>query len=342
MTEVSILGLDLAKNVFQAHGAAADGSVVFRRKLRRAQVLGFLRAQPRGVVATEACATAHYWAREIGGLGHDVKLIAPAYVKPYVKRQKTEAADAEAIAEAASRPTMRFVAVKTEAQQALAMTFRTRDMLIRQRTQTINGRRGHLAEYGIVVPAGLDHVGRLEGILDEECPRLPTAVVELARLLLRRVTELNDQIRELETTLRERAAADEATKRLTTIPGVGPVTAAALVTFAPPAATFAKGRDFAAWTGLTPRQRSSGGKERLGTTSKMGQRDIRRLLIIGAVAVVRWAARNGAPAGSWLERMMARKPRMLVAMALANRTARIAWSLMAKGGVYRVPTTGAV
>jgi len=272
--------------------------VVFRRQLRRSQVLWFLRSQPRCVVAMEACATAHHWAREIGALGHEVKLIAPAYVKPYVKRQKTDAADAEAIAEAASRPTMRFVAVKTEAQQALAMTFRTRDLLVRQRTQTINGLRGHLAEYGIVVPAGLAHVGRLEGILDEERPRLPAAVVELARLLLRRVTELNDQIRALETTLRERAAEAEATKRLTRIPGVGPVTAAALLTFAPPAATFTKGRDFAAWTGLTPRQRSSGGKERLGATSKMGQRDIRRLLIIGAIAVVRWAAPNGAPAGS--------------------------------------------
>lgn len=338
MSEVTIIGLDLAKNVFQAHGAAADGAVVFRRKLRRPQVLPFLASQPRCVVAMEACASAHHWARKIAELGHEVKLIAPAYVKPFVKRQKTDAADAEAIAEAASRPTMRFVAVKSEEQQALAMTFRTRDLLVRQRTQTVNALRGHLAEYGIVVPTGLGHVGRLEGILEDEGAGLPKTVIDLARLLLQRVTELNERIGDLETMLRERAAQDETMKRLTTIPGVGTVTAAALVTFAPPAATFAKGRDFAAWTGLTPRQHSSGGKERLGQTSKMGQRDIRRLLITGAIAVVRWAARKEPPAGSWLARMLARKPRMLVAVALANRMARIAWSLMAKGGVYRAPS----
>jgi transposase len=339
VSEVTIIGLDLAKQVFQAHGSAVDGSVVFRRKLRRQQVLPFLASLPRCVVAMEAGASAHHWAREIAAFGHEVKLIAPAYVKAFVKRQKTDAADAEAIAEAASRPTMRFVAVKTAAQQALAMTFRTRDLLVRQRTQTVNALRGHLAEYGIVVPVGLGHVGRLDGILEEEGAALPTAVIELSRLLLRRIVEMNDRIGELEAMLRGRAAQDETMKRLTTIPGVGTVTAAALVTFAPPAATFAKGRDFAAWTGLTPRQHSSGGKERLGQTSKMGQRDIRRLLITGAIAVVRWAARKAPPAGSWLARMLARKPRMLVAVALANRMARIACSLMAKGGVYRTPAT---
>jgi transposase len=211
MEEVSIIGLDLAKNVFQAHGAGADGSVVFRRKLSRAQLLKFMAARPPCVVAMEACASAHHWGRAIGDLGHEVRLIPPAYVKPFVKRQKNDMADAEAIAEAASRPTMRFVAVKSEAQQAAAMAYRTRDLLVRQRTQTINALRAHLAEQGIVAPTGP----------------------------------------------------------------------------APPMETFSKGRDFAAWIGLTPRQHSSCGKDRLGRTSKMGQRDSRRLLIVGAGAVVR-------------------------------------------------------
>jgi transposase len=337
MEEVSIIGLDLAKNVFQAHGAAADGSVVFRRKLTRMQVLKFLASQPRCTVAMEACASAHHWARAIAALGHEVKLIAPGYVKPFVKRQKNDTADAEAIAEAASRPTMRFVAPKTEAQQAAAMAFRTRDLLVRQRTQTINALRGHLAEYGVVAPSGPAHIGRLTAIVEGEDGALPGPVVRLASMLIGQIKALSEQIGMLEKELRARIAKDETAARLMTIPGIGAITATAMTTFAPPAETFAKGRDFAAWIGLTPRQHSSGGKERLGKTSKMGQRDLRRLLIIGAVAVVRWAARKVPPRDSWLGRMMAKKPRMLVAVALANRMARIAWALMAKGGIYRDP-----
>jgi transposase len=335
MVEVSIIGLDLAKNVFQAHGAAADGSVMFRRKLSRLQVLKFFAEQPRCTVAMEACASAHHWGRAIATLGHTVKLIPPAYVKPFVKRQKNDMADAEAIAEAAARPTMRFVALKSEAQQAMAMAYRTRDLLVRQRTQTINALRGHLAEYGVVAPTGIAHVGRLAAIVDGEEGVLPAPVVELARVLLGQIATLSAQVDALEKQLRQRAASDDAVRRLMTIPGVGVIAATALTTFAPPPETFAKGRDFAAWVGLTPRQHSSGGKERLGKTSKMGQRDIRRLLIIGAVAAVRWAARKGAPEGSWLARMLAKKPRMLVAVALANRMARVAWALMRKGEDYR-------
>lgn len=342
MGEVSIIGLDLAKNVFQAHGAGADGSVVFRRKLARGQLLEFFGRQPRCVVAMEACASAHFWGREIGRLGHEVRLIPPAYVKPFVKRQKNDMADAEAIAEAASRPTMRFVAVKSEDQQAAAMAYRTRDLLVRQRTQTINALRAHLAEHGVVAPTGPAHVGRLAAlIIGEDDGALPEAVRQLARLLLAQIEGLSETIAGLDGELRRRAAADDTARRLTTIPGVGPITAAAITTFAPPMETFSKGRDFAAWVGLTPRQHSSGGKERLGRTSKMGQRDIRRLLIIGAVAVVRWAARKGAPEGSWLARMLARKPKMLVAVALANRMARTAWALMHKGEDYRDPATAA-
>ncbi len=341
MKEVSIIGLDLAKNVFQAHGAAADGSVVFRRKLSRGQILKFLSDQAPCMVAMEACAGAHHWARTIRSLGHTVRLIPPAYVKPFVKRQKNDAADAEAIAEAAARPTMRFVEPKSEAQQAAAMAYRTRDLLVRQRTQTINALRAHLAEFGIVAPAGTAHVGRLVALLEGDEGRLPEVAAGLGRMLAELIGELGARIEGLDKELRARAGADVTTRRLMTIPGVGPITAAALTTFAPPSQTFAKGRDFAAWVGLTLRQHSIGGKERLGKTSKMGQRDIRRLLIIGAVAVVRWAARKGAPEGSWLARMMARKPRMLVAVALANRMARIAWALMRNGGEYRDPAVAA-
>jgi transposase len=337
MKEVSIVGLDLAKRVFQVHGAASDGSMVFRRKLARPQVLRFFAELPRCTVAMEACASAHHWARAIASLGHAVKLIPPAYVKPFVKRQKNDMADAEAIAEAASRATMRFVSVKTEAQQAAAMAYRTRDLLVRQRTQTINALRGHLAEYGVVAPTGIAHLGRLAAAVASDADALPAPVVELARVLLTQIATLTAQIDQIEKQLRQRAGQDAAIKRLMTIPGVGVIAASALTTFAPPPEVFAKGRDFAAWVGLTPRQHSSGGKERLGRITKMGQRDIRRLLITGAVAVVRWAARKGAPDGTWLARMLARKPRMLVAVALANRMARVAWAVMRKEENYRGP-----
>lgn len=341
MNEVTIIGLDLAKNVFQVHGACADGSVAFRRKLPRSKILSFFAAQPRCLVAMEACASSHYWAREIGGLGHEVKLITPAYVKPFVKRQKTDAADAEAIAEAASRPTMRFVLVKSAEKQAAGLTFKTRDLLVRQKTQAINAVRGHLAEHGVIAPQGVAHVGRLAVAVEEEDGALPPEVIELCGMLLDHIAALDLRITELNRKIRDRARTDDTARRLMTIPGVGPISAVALEALAPPAEAFTKGRDFAAWLGLTPRQNSSGGKARLGKTSKMGQRDLRRLLIVGAMAVVRAAVRTGAPAGSWLARMLARKPRMLVAVALANRMARVAWALMTRGGVYRASVAAA-
>jgi transposase len=341
MNEVSIIGLDLAKNVFQAHGARADGSVAFRTKLTRSKVLDFFSSVSKCTVAMEACASAHHWAREIGALGHDVRLIAPIYVKPFVKRQKNDMADAEAIAEAALRPTMRFVAVKSVEKQASAMIFKTRDLLVRQRTQTINALRGHMAEYGIVAANGPVHIRRLAEAIDSPEAGLPAAVIALCQMLAAHIGLLNERIGALDEELRERSRRDDTAKRLMTIPGIGVICATAIEALAPPIESFQKGRDFSAWLGLTPKQNSSGGKTRLGSTSRMGQRDLRRLLISGAMTVVRWAARKGASAGSWLARMLARKPRMVAAVALANRIARIAWALIQKGGSYRVPGVAA-
>ena len=337
MKQVQIIGIDLAKNGFQLHGARPDGSVAFRKKLTRGKVLGFFASQPRCEVAMEACGSAHYWGREIGGLGHEVKIMPPVYVKPFSKRQKNDASDAEAICEAASRPTMRFVAVKSEAQQARGMLFRTRDLLIRQRTQAGNALRGHLAEFGVIAPKGRAHVVRLASAVGDPDSGLPESVREPGRLLLGQIAGLNREVDELERRIRSGAYEDEEARRLMSIPGIGPITASAILAFAPPLESFGCGRDFSAWLGLVPRQHSTGGKARLGKVSKMGQRDIRRLLIMGAMTVVRWAEQHGAPPGSWLARMLARKPRMLVAVALANRMARIAWALMTKKEFYKEP-----
>ena len=335
MEEVTIIGIDLAKRSFQMHGARPDGSVAYRKKLSRGKLLGFLAAQPSCTVAMEACASAHYWGREIVALGHEVRLVPPIYVKPFVKRQKNDAADAEAITEAAQRPTMHFVAVKTEAQQAQGMLFRTRDLLVRQRTQTINALRGHLAEFGVVAPQGRAKITQLVGVLEDGDSALPEGVVELGRLLFERIDDLDVKIDGLDRRLRASARENEETARLMTIPGIGPITALAIQAFAPPMESFRRGRDFSAWLGLVPRQHTTGGKPRLGRVSKMGQRDLRRLLITGAMAVIHHASRRGEISDPWLARMLARKPKMLVAAALANRTARIVWALTTKRELYR-------
>ena len=285
--------------------------------------------------------TTTHGGREIAKLGHTVKLIAPAYVKPFVKRQKNDMADAEAICEAAQRPTMRFVAVKSEQAQAAAVVFRTRDLLVRQRTQAINALRGHLAEFGIIAAKGPLHVPKLIALMDDPTSDLPHAARVILGILVQELQALNERIAVLDREIARQAKESAVARRLMTIPGIGAVTAAALMALAPPAHTFRRGRDFAAWLGLTPVQRSSGGKERLGRTSKMGERSLRRLLIIGASAVARWAARKGVPAGSWLGRMLARKPPLLVRVALANKMARIVWALLVKGGVYRAPVVAA-
>lgn len=341
MEKVSIIGLDIAKSVFQAHGADASGGVVFRKKINRARLLEFFASLPPCTVAMEACGGAHHWARELAKLGHEVKLIAPKYVKPFVKRQKNDAADAEAICEAASRPTMRFVAVKSETVQASALVFRTRDILVRQRTQITNAVRGHLAEYGLVVPQGAGQFKKLAAHLEDPASPLPDEVRSILSLLAQTATRLEEKIGLLDKEITRRTREDEVARRLMTIPGVGPITATAIAALAPPAASFRRGRDFAAWVGLTPLQKSTGGKQKLGATSKMGERTLRRLLIIGAAAAIHHAVRRGVPPTSWLGRMLARKPRMLVTVALANKTARIVWALLVKGEDYKSPEVAA-
>jgi len=341
VSEIITIGIDLAKSVFQVHGADRGGNAILRKKLRRDQVLAFFASLPRCVVAMEACASAHYWAREIAALGHDTRLIPPAYVKPFVKRQKNDMADAEAICEAAQRPTMRFVQGKSAEAQASAVVFRTRDILVRQRTQLINALRGHLTEFGYVVRQGVGHVGKLVEIVGDPTSDIPAEARPVLVVIAQGLQALQAQIALLDREIAARAKADPVAQRLMTVPGIGPVIATALVALAPAASTFRRGRDFAAWLGLVPQQHSSGGKERLGRTTKMGERSLRRLLILGASSATKVAARDPDKASGWLAGMLARKPRMLVTVALANKMARIVWALRAHGGSYRAPAAAA-
>jgi transposase len=339
--QASTIGLDIAKRVFQAHGADMSGRVVFRKRLMRGKLLEFFAAQPPCTLAMEACAGAHHWARELGKLGHTVRLIPPAYVKPYVKRQKNDIADAEAICEAAQRPTMRFVPVKSEQQQANGVVFRARDLLVRQRTQCINALRGHLSEYGYIFPQGITHADAIIAHVADPDTLLPESARAVLEVLVDTYIALEAHIRALDAEIARRAKADPVARRLMTIPGIGPIAATAVTALVPAPEGFRAGRDFAAWLGLTPLQRSSGGKQKLGAVSKRGERTIRRLLILGASAVVRWAGQRGAPTGTWLARMLSCKPKMLVTVALANKMARIVWALLVKGGVYRAPAVAA-
>lgn len=341
MKEVTIIGVDLAKSVFQLHGASDDGSVVFRKKLSRPQFHKFMASQPSCVVAMEACGGAHFWAREMKVIGHSVKLVSPRYVKPFVKRQKNDAADAEAIVEAAQRPTMRFVEPKSEEQQSRAVAFRVRQQFIHQRSDFVNALRSHLYEFGYIAPKGINHLHKLEAIISDECSDLPVTAREMCKLLLEQIHQLSKNIALLNKEIDALSKRSPISKRLQTMPGVGPICSLAIETFAPTMESFRCGRDFAAWLGLVPLQNSSGGKQRLGRTSKMGQRDIRRLLIVGAMAVAQWASRKGAPEGSWLARMLERKPLMLVVMALANKMARGIWAMLTKEQDYRDPMVAA-
>lgn len=333
----TMIGVDLAKSVFQLHAASMMGEPKFRKRLSRQSFGKFMAEQPPAVVVMEACGSAHYWAREMIRLGHEVKLIAPHYVKPFVKRQKNDAADAEAIVIAAQRPEMRFVGPKSAEQQSRAILFRARERLVHQRTELVNALRACLYEYGYIVPQGIHQIKRIEDILDAPTSGLPDLMREECRDLLKQIAEQTVRINARTGKIKALAAEADTARRLQTIPGVGPLTALAVEAFAPPIENFSCGRDFAAWLGLVPRQFSSGGKERLGRTSKAGQADIRRLLIIGAMSRLNWMGRKSIPESSWLARIAARKPRMLVAIALANKMARTIWALMARNEDYRVP-----
>ena len=333
----TMIGVDLAKNVFQLHGATVTGAVRFREKLTRPQFLKFMTEHPAAVVVMEACGSSNYWARELAKAGHEVKLIAPQYVKPFVKRQKNDAADAEAIVVAAQRPEMRFVPPKTEEQQARAILFRARERLVHQRTELTNALRAVLYEYGHAVPQGPVHLKRIADIIEAATCDLPELAREEARDLLEQIAEKTARIEAKTRKIGSVAAQTSTARRLQTMPGVGPMTALAIEAFSPVMGTFTCGRDFAAWLGLVPKQMSSGGKERLGRVSKAGQSDIRRLLIIGAMSRLNWMGAKGIREGSWLDRLRARKPKMLVAIALANKMARMIWAMLTKQEDYKDP-----
>ena len=338
----TVIGVDLAKTAFQIHAASLTGELLFRKKVRRPQLLRFMASQPLALVVMEACGSAHYWARELMNAGHEVKLIAPQYVRPFDKRQKNDAADAEAIVIAARQPEMRFVVRKSEDQQARAVLFRCRERLVRQRTELVNALRGMLYEFGLVVPKGIAHLKRIEELVRDDSIELPTLVRTECQDLLEQIDEQSIRIAEKTRAMVGLSGDSGVAQRLETLPGVGPLTALAVEAFAPSMEHFRSGRDFAAWLGLVPRQFSSGGKERLGRVSKAGQADIRRLLIMGAMARVSWASRKPPVQDTWMARMLVRKPRMLVAIALANKMARTIWAMLTKQENYRDPVLSVV
>jgi transposase len=336
--QITTIGLDLAKSVFQVHGVDAGGQVVIRKKLRRSEVLGFFAVTPTCLVGMEACATSHYWARELSALGHRVKLMAPSYVKAYLRRQKNDAADAEAICEAVARPAMRFVPIKSADRQSVLALHRTRDLLVRQRTMLINAIRGHLAEFGIIAPQGarsiVELVERIRTVGDTQIPDLAR---DALLVLAEQLDTLALQISRLERRLLTWHRQDQASQRLATIPGVGIITATALAATVTDPSIFKSGREFAAFLGLVPRQNSSGGKERLGRISKMGDGYLRRLLVVGATSVIRRARTHALASASWIRSLLERRPARVVTVAMANKTARIAWAVLARSEVYHAP-----
>ena len=331
---IATVGLDLAKHVFQVHAVDKSGRAVLRRQLRRAGVEAFFKTLPPCVVGMEACASAHYWARRLVALGHEVRLIAPAKVKPYVQRgKKNDANDAAAIVEALMRPHMVFVPIKNEAQQAILVLHRTRDLLVRQRTMLVNAMRAHLAEYGIVAAQGRRKLKELITGLDN------AEVPELARAALWQIADQIDECDKRIDLLERRILAwhksEEASRNLATVPGIGPITASAIAAAVPDPSAFRNGRQLAAWLGLVPRQNSSGGKDRLSGITKAGNTYIRRLLVIGATSVIRYARSKAPGEAEWLKTLLQRKSARLASVALANKMARIAWSVLTRGEVYR-------
>jgi len=334
------VGLDLAKSVFQVHGVDIAGQAVVRRRLARSQLLGFFARLPPCIIGMEACSSAHHWARELIRLGHEVRLIPPQYVKPYVKRNKTDAADAEAICEAVGRPNMRFVPIKTEAQQAVLALHRVRSLLVRQRTATINAIRGLLGEFGLVAGKGAARLDELRRKLSTTASeQIPPATRLAIEELFTHVDDLRARVEALEAEIVAGHQANEASRRLAAIPGVGPLTASALVAAVGDGRQFRSSRHFAAWLRLTPRMASSGDKQRIGQISKGGDRYLRTLLIHGARAVVGAVNRPNLRPRSWLTPLLARRPIPVAATALAHKTARIVWAMLVRGETYRVRVT---
>ena len=336
--QIATIGLDIAKSSFQVHGADACGKVVLRKRLRRGKLLEFFANLPRCRVGMEACGGAHYWARELTKLGHEVRLMPPQYVKPYVKTNKHDAADAEGCCEAVRRPTMRFVPVKNEMQQALLMLHRIRDRLIAERTGTINAIRGHMAEFGVVAARrGLGMQELLAIISDADDARLPSLARELLVLQVEHLRVIEARLAELDGRLLRQARDDEAARRLTEIPGIGPVIATAMVATVVDARLFGSGRSFAAWLGLTPRQHATGGRERLLGISKRGDGYLRRQLMHGARSLVRVAAGREHPPWAWINGLCGRRPFNVVVAAVANKLARMIWAMLSRGESYRAP-----
>jgi len=333
--QVNTICLDIAKNVFQVHGIDGEGRPVLCRKVRRDRLVKLFESIKPCLIGMEACATAHHWARQLTALGHQVKLMPPAYVKAYVKRNKNDAADAEAICEAVRRPTMRFVPVKSADAQSILMLHRARHLLVRQRTAQVSAMRAHLAEYGVVAPKGITHVRDLLTVLESGASMLPDLARQTLIIIAQMIDALSRQIRNIEVELLAWHRASAVSQRLESIPGIGFITASALAATVGDARAFRSGRQFAAWLGLVPRQNSSGGKDRMGGISKMGDRYLRHLLVVGATAIVRYTRRKATAVSVWASRLLERKPARLVTVAVANKMARIAWAVMARQETYR-------
>lgn len=335
--QITTVGLDLAKRVFQVHAIDASGGVVVRKALRRSQVLPFFTKLSPCLIGIEACGTSHHWARELTKLGHEVRLMPPAYVKPYVKRGKNDAVDAEAICEAVTRPTMRFVAMKSAEQQAALSLHRTRNLLVKQRTQLINMIRGLLAEFGIDTPEGLLRaLGLARQIAAKEvAPDVPPMAMQILGLLCEQVLDTHIRLQAIDRSILALQRTDDVARRLSTIPGIGPVGATALAASVADPGQFRSGREFAAWLGLTPSQNSSGGKDRLGHITKMGDRYLRKLLVVGATSLIRGAKYKPETADPRLVALLARKPVRVASVAMANKMARVVWAIMVRGEVYQ-------
>ena len=334
LRSVTTVGLDLAKHVFQIYAVDADGKIVIATALRRRDVLSFFDALPPSVIGLEACGSAHHWARELVKLGHDARLMPPSYVKAYVRRQKNDAADAAAICEAVTRPSMRFVSIRSIDNQAILMHHKVREILVSQRTQLLNALRGHLAEVGVIAAQGANGAYALAAAILEGDSSIPLCVRDALAPIVRQLQTLNDEIAASDRAIMGLAKTNETARRLMSVPGIGPITASAIAASVQDVGAFSGPREFAAFLGLTPRQNSSGGKERLGRVSKMGNRYLRKLLVVGAHAVLFHRRSHQDGLRTWAAKLMETKPFKLVAVAIANKLARIAFALMRDGSIY--------